>query len=82
MQFYTIFRDRFTYFGNLFVAIVKADLSNKTEMYRMDQRVFVIKIFYSAQFQIFECNPNSRMILISLYVNTMITLCEVMSRSK
>jgi hypothetical protein len=47
MQLHDPFIHRSAHFGNLFVTIHNAELSNKMAKYKTDQKVFVIKTFYS-----------------------------------
>jgi hypothetical protein len=44
---YGTFTDRSTHFVNSFVAVGNAELSNKMASYMRDQRMFVIKTYYS-----------------------------------
>lgn len=46
-QLYVTFIDRSTHLGNLFVAVGNTELNNKIASYKTDQKVSVIKTFYS-----------------------------------
>jgi hypothetical protein len=48
MQFYESSTDHCAHLGNLFVATGNTELNNRVVSYMMNQKVFVIKTFYSS----------------------------------